>query len=168
MNLGNGQVRTLVSGRHSSGLASDATLLYFAALDTLTIEKVPILGGTSVVLAHSTGPPYFLAACGNHLYWAASGGVYATSLPDGSGLATVPLFASSGNVGALVCDESGVYWTTGSSVVMCPHEGCGGVPIAIAPPQPGSWGITTDATAVYWVTAGDPAAGGGLVYKVAK
>jgi hypothetical protein len=176
MNLGTNAVRTLVSGRRSDSLAADDAFLYFADAATRTIEKVPVAGGTPVVLANTTAlnpqtSAPVIAVCGSHLYWTAmpDGSVYSAPLPNGIGAASASVFASSGQaIAALACDDAGVYWATSGSIATCPHSGCMGPPTILAPAQAGPWGMTIDADAVYWVTPGDPLNGGGGVYKVAK
>jgi hypothetical protein len=167
MTVAGGAKRTLLTGVATQGLAADGSYVYFSSSTAKTIEKMTAAGASRATLAVSPTAPTLIAVCGTHLYWADSKSVYTTPLPNGTGTAAVPAFGTSGqDILGIVCDESGVYWTnhaaTSGTVVTCSHTGCGTAPKVLALGQSNPWGITTDATAVYWVTEG------GGVFKVAK
>jgi hypothetical protein len=58
-------------------------------------------------------------------------------------------------VGEFAVDGSGIYWTSGSNIEMCPAAGCGSTPVDVALNQNGPQWLRLSGGFVYWVNAGD-------------
>jgi hypothetical protein len=144
-------------------LAVDATSVYWVE-DTSTSYQIiacPLgtcAGGPRVVTTDMGVS--VLTSNGKSLVWQSNSGIAACDLPA---CASPKILSPVGpSTPALALDDAFVYWVDGSGLLKeCALAGCGGNATSLASGQTGVYGITTDALAVYWTSAG-------RVLKVAK
>ena len=119
------------------------------------IVKVPLTGGTPVVIAATPGTTWTLATDGSVVYWSVFeqagippklfkvpvwGGPL-TEVPDGL------------NVTALTLDSTNLYWVTvNGTVKKAPIEGGATTTFDVASASSGGSNILVDATNIYWMT----------------
>ena len=112
---GGGAVRVVASGLpFLSDFVVDGTNLYFSEQDSGNIERMPLTGGSTTMLANGLHGSYnILALDGVNLYWIDQVHVGKVSVAGGpaafivsGGLSSDPLFPAS-----LVLDAGSVYWT---------------------------------------------------------
>lgn len=166
------------SSSYIADMTTDGTFLYWVAFDVTAkssiIYKTPVGSNSPTTLVSNRPEVDKLAVYANALYFvelpsstSTSSQVRSVPLPNGVGTGAPTLLGSAGGVSlGIAADTDGVYWTArvaggGDSVATCALGSCAGGPKIIASSNL-PWGITTDATAVYWVTEG------GQVMKVAK
>ncbi len=164
-----------LTSKQVTAMTTDGIFLYWAEYDTstkLTSLKKTLVGTlTLITLAVNLPIASSLTVHGNTLYFAqattdATSDLRSVPLPNGVGSAAPPSFAPGDTTSpSIKADASGIYWTTrggaADAIKTCPLTGCVGAP-KILSPATDAWGITTDATAVYWVEET------GRVMKVAK
>ncbi len=118
------------------------------------IYKVPVMGGQVSLVAGDEDAPNRLTVHGASVYWGGNGGGEVLSTSG------TPVHTT-GFIGALVADDTNVYFSTSSGIYKLPVNGI--TPAALvtglsnANPislQPSSVGIATDGTNVYWADLG--------------
>jgi len=150
---------TEVACENPAGIAVDATNVYFA--DQLDwVWKVPLAGGTPVVVGSAAGSGYapaFVAVSGATVFWTASSttmfeytGSTVQSAPT-VGTTVTALAANQTRAWSIAVDGSNVYWTeyTSPGSIMSVPIG-GGAITTLASGQTFPYSIAVDGTNVYW------------------
>ena len=115
-------------GPAAGALASDETSLFFATGNpggTEVIERVPVAGGTPVVLVDGRGGVPGIAVDADNVYWTESAGSpcgrgsqRCRSPADGS-----PILATGlGDTSQIVVDDSGVYFLSSGQIGKIPKQ----------------------------------------------
>jgi hypothetical protein len=159
--LGGGSPVSLVSSASCvlpTGLAADATNVYWFDLMAKTIYMVPSGGGTAVASVSTTSAP-FLTAAGGYLFWGDTG-IYQAQIGGTSN----HIATTTSVVTGLAVDGTSVYWTDGDAVAKVPIGG--GTVTTLAMAQKPKL-AATDAAYVYYVENGTlkkvPTVGGAVV-----
>jgi hypothetical protein len=155
-----GVVETVVAQSTGSyWIALDATDAYFTSWGS--VARVAKAGGAAVGLG--TGR-YGVAVDATNLY-VADAAVYQQPLAGGAPVQLDAAGPTGGAIGAIVVDETQVYWMTNTDGVYRVSIG-GGVPILIGPGG-SRWALAVDDTSVYWSDGGNiwaaPKLGGAAV-----
>jgi hypothetical protein len=172
---GGAPTKLVTSGQGTSAweiLVSGSTLYWTTYVDDRVL-KVPTTGGAASVVSPSDGNPEGIVSDGTYLYWAdsysSSALVRRASIATGT-VTTVETPPDGGtnpfNPISIAVDATNVYWgnagtSLGTSSVYQANKADGSNPIALATGVDPVYGLTVDATTVYF-TAGL----GGSVYSV--
>jgi RHS repeat-associated protein len=157
--LGGGILQLASSQSGPTGIAVDATSVYFTDQTGGTVMKVPLGGGSTTTLASGQSTPSGIAVDATSVYWANSGGGTVVSLPLAGGTVTT-LASAQGTPLGIAVDHTNVYWTnTGGTVASVPLAG--GTVVTLASGQTTPSGIAVDGASVYWTNSGS-----GTVMKV--
>jgi sugar lactone lactonase YvrE len=139
-----------------SGIAVDATNVYFTRYLSGTVDTCPLAGctGAPKVLSSGNDEPNDVKVDAQNLYWASEG--------SGIGLGTIkkcalpsctsPTTLANGSIIDWVAvDATHVYWssTYDGTAFSCAIAGCGGTPTPIASGLTVPWSVAVDATSVY-------------------
>ncbi len=125
------------------GAGDDATTVYFTAANTGKVSKVP-LGGGSPVLLSTGGTPQGIAVDASRIYWADGAANTVRVMPVGGG--AVSDLVTGADAGWVAVDEKRVYFM-GSALRAVPIGGGAVETIAAGPYVPIAF--TKDATSVY-------------------
>jgi hypothetical protein len=132
-------------------MAIDATNVYWFSDGSGTIVKEPIAGGTATPLGNvsSSGGfgPQDIAVDATSVYWTNDFSVVKVPIAGG---ASTTLSSTSGGI-AICVDSTNVYWAAGTKVMKVGING--GTPVAFASGLTDAFGITLDATNVYFTDA---------------
>jgi len=167
----------LASGLETpSGIAVDATNVYFTSYLGGAVESCPLAGctGAPKVLSAGNDQPNDVKVDANNLYWASEGSginlgsIKRCALPS----CTSPVTMANGSVVEWVAiDATNVYWTStyDGTAFSCPLAGCSGSPTPIASNLTVPWHIAASANNVYiaiWNgSLNAPATNGGVIGK---
>jgi hypothetical protein len=157
-----GEVVMLASGDRLSGIAVDATSVYWVAgtsdASSGAIERVAVGGGTPTTLATRPGPPAHLAVDDSYVYWSEQmdGAIMKVALAGGASTTV----ASASLPWNIALDTTDVYWL-GTGVMKAPKSG--GAATALTPETPSlpTAGLAVNATNVYF-TSGPPGGASGV------
>ncbi|MBK7581157.1 MAG: hypothetical protein IPI67_13195 [Myxococcales bacterium] len=142
--LAGGPLETLAAAQDDPRrLAVDATTVYFTAANTGKVSKVP-LGGGSPVLLSTGGTPQGIAVDASRIYWADGAANTVRVMPVGGG--AVSDLVTGADAGWVAVDEKRVYFM-GSALRAVPIGGAAVETIAAGPYVPIAF--TKDATSVY-------------------
>jgi hypothetical protein len=154
---------TVLSGLdEQSGLAVDATSLYFTTYNPGAVMKVGLDGGLPVTLVGGQIGPSQIALDATSVYWT---NTYVGTLSKVGLNGGTPTTLASGSPFGLAVDATSVYWTNPS---ICPDDGgpCagavmktplgGGTAVTLASQEYSPASIAVDATSVYWVNRSGP------------
>ncbi len=156
----------------ASGVAVDATNVYFTTYFTGTVETCPVTGGTPKTLSSGDVGSSDIKVNATQIFWAnegsgqGSGSIKSCALPGCTQKTTI---GSGTLVEWVQIDSSRVYWTStyDGTASSCPLAGCGGSPTPIATGVTVPWGITVDSSNVYLAiwngTLNAPATNGGEI-----
>ncbi|HZZ83409.1 MAG TPA: Ig-like domain-containing protein [Anaeromyxobacteraceae bacterium] len=115
-----GAATTLASGiSMPTGIAADAASVYFIAGGA--VRKVPLSGGTPVMLAILTGSGDLtgVGLDSTYYYWADIGSIYRLPLAGGTPAALV----SNAYIGGMALDGTNLYWTDSGALKTMPKGG---------------------------------------------
>lgn len=148
-----------------SGIAIDATSVFFAETKLGNIIKCPLAGCASLTpFASGQMNPTKLDIAGATLYWAANGAIMGCPTSGCSGAPAV--FAKNQtNSYAIAHDATNLYWTLLDNVgeiLSCPLAGCT-TPTVLADMQAQPQSVAVDDVSVYWANSA-----GGSVMRVMK
>ena len=143
-------------------IAVDATHVYWTNQDTRTVMKVPIAGGTPVMLAMGATAaqlPWDVAVDGGAVYWneyASPGSVMTAPVAGGAPAAVA---AQQNGPRNLAIAGGNVFWINlwilgNDSGAVMKTPVAGGAPIALASAQDDPNGIAVDGESVYWTNLG--------------
>jgi hypothetical protein len=143
---------TLGTAQNATGVAVDATNVYWTDTGGGFVAKAPIAGGgPPMTLAFGQNAPTAIALDATNVYWTTLDAVM--SVPINGGAPKTVASAQNG-VAVIAVDATQVYWNvnggTGSSVVSGPIDG--GMPTYLASGMWHAKGIAVDAANVYWTT----------------
>jgi hypothetical protein len=161
--LDGGSQKALATGQPGGpvALAVDATNLYWADQGTGdggSIWKVPLAGGTPVLLASATDP-YYLAVDATSVYWSElSTGVYRVGIDGGTVSTIAPI--NYGGAGIAV-DANNVYFGFDESIEASSLDA--GVITVLANNQVYPQGMILDGTTLYWTNSGNGIDAGSLM-----
>jgi len=104
-------------------LAVDAESVYWA--DGGAVKKVPVAGGSPVVLASAQNQAFGIVVDANHVYWSSYGdGTINRANLDGSEAA--PVATGQRHPYTMAADDLAVYWIN-DELADCTNPPCGGV-----------------------------------------
>jgi hypothetical protein len=167
--LDGGGVTTLTSGAGVSGIAVDASNVYWVGGDETgnwVVKMALTGGGTPVTLASAQlGGPSFIAVDTENVYW--TGGGNGGGEPVSGSVAKVAIGGGTPTTLALdqdapqniVLDSTYVYWTNFVGGAVMRVAKTGGTPTTLASGQSLALGLAVDGTSVYWTSTaagGDP------------
>jgi hypothetical protein len=121
--IAGGAVATLASGQDASlpfsGMAVDATNVYWTNSDAGIIASVPIAGGAVTTLASGQTNPTRIAVAGGYVYWTNETypGGSVLKVPVGGGTPTA-IATGENNPSGIAVDDTNVYWTTANGMVL--------------------------------------------------
>ena len=105
-------------------IAVDAASVYW--VDRAAVKKVPIDGGTPVVLADNLSDPAGLVVDDQHVYWSNySGGTVTRANLDGS--ARIDVASGQRQPYSMAADDLAIYWVNDEFRTDCADPPCGGV-----------------------------------------
>ncbi|HLK39584.1 MAG TPA: hypothetical protein VKU41_22665, partial [Polyangiaceae bacterium] len=152
---------TLATGNNlPSGIAVDATSVYWANYGDGRILKVALAGGTPVTIASGQSTPYGVAVDATSVYWSNFGAGVVLKTPLGGGT-PMTLASGQGSPFQLAVDATSVYWTDYNGGTVASVALGGGTVATLASGQSKPYGIALLGGIVYWTTAG-----GGTVASV--
>lgn len=108
-----GCLSQLVAGQQPTAMTSDGTNLYWLNDVADTLYKVPVAGGTPVVLASQLQGAYYqtLAVAQGSVYWASDTVVRRVPISGGTPIAVYDAAGTGALSGAVAADATNVYWT---------------------------------------------------------
>lgn len=149
-----GQVTVLSSGETApSGLALDASDLYWTDFTARTVKRTPLEGGKTSVLASDQIAPHAIAVSGSFVLWVSSWRVHWMS-KDGTTSASLP--GDEGMATSLAVDDEHVYWTEFERGVVRRMPLAGGEVVTLARGETSALNIVVDDAGVYWTARQDP------------
>lgn len=154
-----GQDVVLATCRLAKGIAVDATNVYFE--DVTSVNKVPIGGGSSVLLGSAQPAGYGIAADQGNVFWMDQAEVLEVPAAGGTESSIAPTNGGQ----ALAVHNGTVYFTTGDSIMRALG---GSSQKTLASGQNYPIGIAADGTSVYWIdqVSGSGTSAVGSILKV--
>lgn len=112
--LSGGQVEVLAPGGVAMGLALDATFAYWTTVDLGEIRKLPLAGGSPLLVAADQAAPVDLAVDASYLYWSSHGSRTVSKVGVAGG---APILVSKeiDSPSRLALDEKCIYFITDSA-----------------------------------------------------
>jgi hypothetical protein len=110
-----GKMTTLASSQSpaTSGIAVDASNVYFTDSSAGTVLSVPITGGGVTTLASGQTNPLSVASAGGYVYWTNRTGLGAVmKVAVGGGTPPTAIATGQINPWGIAVDDTYVYWTT--------------------------------------------------------
>jgi hypothetical protein len=137
------------SSGFGGGMAVDGSNVYFADYFQGTVHKVPIIGGTAVILATGLDRPDAFVLDGTDLYVACANGIQRIGV--NSGVLTTVL-ADNTN-GARMAKEGGILYLSGSGLSAVDLS-TGTATLLSVQPRGGGLPVVTPSS-IYWITGGN-------------
>jgi hypothetical protein len=145
-----------------SGLAVDATSIYWTSWASGDVQSAPLAGGKPASIAKMQGEPSALVVDANNAYWTAQRDGTIVSAPLAGGTPLVLASLQNGPL-AIAIDATNVYWATYDGAIRYvplgglppPDAGVDGGPtgpIPLATAQGVIGAIAVDATYIYWTS----------------
>jgi hypothetical protein len=145
-----------------SGLAVDATSIYWTSWASGDVQSAPLAGGKAASLAKMQGEPSAIVVDANSAYWTAQRDGTIVSAPLGGGTPLVLASLQNGPL-AIAIDATNVYWATYDGAIRYvplgglppPDAGVDGGPsgpIPLVTAQGVIGAIAVDAKNIYWTT----------------
>lgn len=104
-----GGVAVPMTAAAPSDITSDGTNVYWVVAGDGTLRRIPVTGGTPVILASGLGAPSSVAVDETHVYWTNPGGGQVMRIPK-SGGSPVTLASGQESPQDIAVDETSIYW----------------------------------------------------------
>jgi hypothetical protein len=160
---GGGAVALATGLAGPTGIAVNATTVFWTDTGSGLVMSVPIAGGAAVTIATNQTAPFAIAADSSSVYWnnqdttsTFTGNGTIMKAPAGGGTAVTLASGQRISRGAIAVDGQNVYWTAsvnnaGSSGAVMKAPLAGGAATAIVPGGAEIYGLAIDSKYAYFV-----------------
>jgi hypothetical protein len=149
------QATSIATGQGEvSGIALDATYVYFASLTSEFVARVPKAGGSVAKIASATGPlTRYVAVNATHVYWSSGEAPGAVSRCPVAGCAGAPeVLATPNRPLGIALDSTHVYWANRNSPELRRKPIAGGAEEHVADSMGGApVAVAIDKSQLFWI-----------------